>query len=194
MKPAVVIVFDANVYIRAAVQLETTGWPNDWRVAPTTMAEAALQSFAAVIGRPPDVTSEVDLLVYGCEDLDDVVLRKLSQPADEALEPHLRGLGYPTRTADRIFAQLCVALDGTGRSFSIEPSPGAAYLPGADHEDRCVWGLFRAAMGDRPDAQPVLVTDDRPFALQVNAHAISEAGGGPPLWHAVSPAKFLEML
>lgn len=170
-----------------------TGWPLDWTTVPDTKDEAALCAISAASGHGPDITETVDILVYSSDDLDDLVLRKLSQPAEGRLPEHQRGLGYSESDADRMYAEVLPDLDISGRSFLITPAPGERPLPGADYEDRCIWGLFRAAMDDRPDADAILVTHDRTFALLVSACAPLGADG-QPLWSAMSGLRFCQTL
>jgi hypothetical protein len=141
---------------------------------------------AAACGHRPDITETVEVLVYSSEDLDDLVLRN-------RLPEHLRGLGYSDSDADRVYSEVLRDLDASGRSFLITPAPGELPLPGADYEDRCIWGLFRAAMDDRPDADPILVTHDRTFGLLVTACAPLNSEG-QPLWSAMSALRFCQTL
>lgn len=179
------------MYIRAAVQLDRAGWPGSWTTPPSSLEEAALSALAAIVGHPPPVGAEI--LVYSALALDDVVLRRLTQPADPGLPESERGLGYGDDEAERIFCVLVDEIDATGRSILVDPPPGEMSLPGADYDDRCMWGLFRAAMNNRPDASPLLVTDDRAFALQINSEAERVRGVSAP-WVAVSSARFCELL
>jgi hypothetical protein len=187
------VVCDANVYIHAAVERRRTGqWPVDWSSPPRTLEEASLHALSAIAGGLPDIGAMVSIVLYSSADLDDIVLRKLSQPADPSLSEAEQGLGWAEADADDTYGVLCRAIDTTGRSFLIEPPPGATALPGADYEDRCVWGLFRAAMDDVPDAEPILVTNDRALAAQVNAEALRHGSRMP--WQAVSARRFCELL
>lgn len=183
---------DVNVYVHAVLELDRAGWPPDWTVAPTTLGEASLAVVAAMAARPP-VFEGLSVSVYSSAALDDLVLRKLTQPADPTLPDHQRGLGFGDDHAERLYRELVGEIDVTGCSYLVDPAPGEAPLPGADHEDRCVWGLFRAAMDDRPHATPILVTNDRALALQVNAEAIRASVERAP-WVAVSAARFGEVL
>lgn len=190
---SLLVVCDANVYILGAVERRRTGhWPTDWTIPPRSLDEVSLHALSAISGGPPDISDRVHIVVYSSADLDDIVLRKLTQPADPALPEHAKGLGWPEAEAERGYGELCAAIDATGRSFLIEPPPGAAALPGADYEDRCVWGLFRAAMDDLPDAEPLLVTNDRAFVAQANAEALRHGARMP--WQAVSARRFCELL
>lgn len=192
MASELLVVLDANVYVHAALELDDQGWTPDWATAPSTLEQASLNGVAAIAGRLPTLEEPL-VSVYSSSAIDDLVLRKLAQPADPELPEHERGLGFSDAHAERLYRELAQAIDATGRSFSIDPPPGEAPLPGADYEDRCVWGLFRAAMSDRPDAAPILVTNDRAFALQVNAEATRSRGNRPP-WLAVSAARCCEIL
>lgn len=161
-------------------------------MSPATQAEAALCAVSAASGHRPDITGIAEVLVYSSEDLDDLVLRKLTQPAEGRLPEHSRGLGYSESDAQRMYGEVLRTLDASGRSFLITPAPGDP-LPGADYEDRCMWGLFRAAIDDRPDATPVLVTHDRAFALLVTASA-PLSDDRQPLWSAMSARRFCHTL
>lgn len=187
-----VVVADVNVYVHAVIEMDRTGWPPDWTVEAITLEQASLNAVTVLAERPP-VLGECSVSVYSSTALDDLVLRKLTQPDDPELPEHERGLGFGDDHAEHIFGELAGDIDATGRSYLIDPPPGEAPLPGADYEDRCVWGLFRAAMDDRPDATPILVTNDRPLALQVNAEAGRAAKGHVP-WVAVSAERFCEIL
>lgn len=175
------------------MQLDLDGWPVDWTTVPESRDQAALCVLAAACGHRPDITGTVEVLVYSSEDLDDLVLRKLSQPVDNRLPEHLRGLGYSDIDAERVYSEVLRDLDASGRSFLITPAPGELPLPGADYDERCIWGLFRAAMDDRPDADPILVTHDRTFGLLVTACAPLNSEG-QPLCSAMSALRFCQTL
>jgi hypothetical protein len=125
------VVCDANIYIRAAVieRRRTGRWPSDWTSPPRTLDEASLHVLSAIAGDPPDISAVVHLVVYSSADLDDIVLRNLSPPEDPALPDHARGLGWSEAEADYGYGELCEAIDATGRSFLIEPPPGAPPSP-----------------------------------------------------------------
>jgi len=186
------VVADANVYVHAVLELDACGWPVDWSFPPATLEQASLNAVAALAGCPPTL-EDVAVSIYSSTALDDLVLRKLVQSADPDLPEEEQGLGFADHHAERLYGDLVGRLDATGRSFLIDPPPGEWPLPGADYEDRCVWGPFRLAMADRADAVPILVTNDRAFAFQVNAEATRGAPDRAP-WVAVSAARFCEII
>lgn len=184
MQP-VCVVFDANVLISATVELDVTGGlPRTHRGPFATLEESSLGAVAGFVR-----TSD-DILLFGSELLDDVVLRKLAQPSDEALRAEDRGLGFGSEEAARLYRRLACMLDDTGRTLLVEASRPARVLPGADYEDSCVWSVFCAAMAREPDRAALLVTNDRVVALQVNL----EADRGRAAWAAVSAARLASVL
>lgn len=183
------MVFDVNVYVRACVQLDVATWPSDWRGPYASMEEAALSAVAAVSGRDPDVTTSTSVRVYSSEDLDDLVLRKLTQPDNARFPPEQRGLGYSEARALEFYQEVVDVLDAPGGSVVVDPPPPAVQLADIDYEDQCIWGLFREAMNRDPTAVPFFVTDDRSLALNA-ALAARAANPERPAWEVRSPTTF----
>lgn len=182
------VVFDANVYIRAAQQYMKTGWPSAWNQGPASLNQACLAAIAAVCEVCGPSLTVSDTFIYGSSSLEDVIVRKLTQPLS-ATRSEDTGLGWSE--ADLVVAldPLLQAVADTQRLHWFDPSPRAEALQGADYEDSCVWALFLKAMGARPTCDPILVTNDRSFASVVNLEAVKATGN--LLFVAQSAADFV---
>lgn len=189
----ILVVVDVNVFVRACLQLDVSTWPDDWRRPPATLEEAALSLIAAAAGLAPDVATPPSLKVYSSEDLDDLVVRKLIQPDSPDLRPEERGLGFAESHAVALYQEVVDVLDARGGSVGLNPPPAPQPLPGADYEDRCIWGLFREAMSREPTSAAFLVTDDRWLAANAMLAAKVSNPQRPP-WAAMSPASFCSAL
>lgn len=181
-----VVVFDANVYIDACIELDAgTAYPAAWAPVHNSRRAKSLACCSCVAS----IAAQVELSLYSDGGVDDLVLRKLSQPRDGA-RPEDRGLGWDLVKATATYRRLTDALDQSGRSLFMEPDAAARHLSGVDFEDQRIFGLFPDAAATAPWSDAALVTNDREFATQVNSHAPMLASGHAA-WIAVSPSRFL---
>ncbi len=184
-QPEFVTVFDANVLIGATIKLGQVGeLPKPPFSQPTSLEEASLAAVAAFAYTPTDP------YLFGSEILDDVVIRKLTQPSDGKLRPEDRGLGLEFQGAIVAYEAVTSLLDQTGRSWLLDPQLPSRRLPGADYEDSCVWAILLLALDLHPTRTGMVVTNDIAFATQLNVEA--ETGRAP--WVSVSAARYATLL
>lgn len=184
---AAVVVFDANVLISACCAIRAGApFPGPLPRQPSTLDEASLGCCSLVA----TVADEIHLTLYGDSALDQLVLRKLTQPADPAVIDERRGLGWTEQEAIAIYQRIADGVDH--RYEELQPSAASEIVHGLDYEDGRIYGLFLAAKGDRAWSEPILVTNDRSFAQVVNDQA-HELHSGLPEWRAVSARQFLRI-
>jgi hypothetical protein len=175
------LVCDVNVYIDACDYIEKAGElpATTWPATTSNARRAAAMVFGWFLTPPPGVT----INLYGDSQLDRITVYKLGD-----------ALGWSTYQIDTwLTKSLLTSLDATDRTIELDPPAPEEPLIGSDFEDRRIYGLFHAAKADQPTNIPLLVTADREFALLVNADAPTGLLGGP-LWLAMSPIKFCELM
>jgi len=179
------LVFDVNVWVDAAVYVnEARGLPS---VAghgdhDPYLSAALCFTFFTKITTPKLALFSDDLIFQ-------VAHLKLIQPLD-AERPEDRGLGWESLTATSRLDILTKHADDTERSFKVNPPANQGSL-GMDYEDRRVFGLLEYAATCFPEMLPIMVTNDRKFANEINTAAAAMRRTGMPKWGAMSPTRFV---
>lgn len=187
MNPDLGLVFDVNVWIDAAIYLDSVGsLPQKGGPVDRDPYLASAMCFTWFLSKTP-----MGLLLYSDDLILQVTHRKLTQPT-VASRPEDQGYEWESITATSRLYTLLQHVDATGRSRKVDP-PAKGGAHGVDHEDRRVFGVLEYAASHAPHDFPLMITGDKTFADEIN---LSGLNGRPdiPKWGAMSPCRFTEML
>lgn len=169
-----IVVFDVNIYLDVA---ELAGAPFQMsKIADVLAKESGVRSphhdqridsaRALVIARSGILARPQRLQVWTSDHINALVRLKARQPADPALFPEDRGLGWSHEDAHALLDDLVwpVVLDSAGDTVGDLRYP--EHTPPLDHEDGMVMATAKAAADGDLVCDRILVTRDRTFVTK----------------------------